>query len=117
MDVLALSTALANSTFAFLRLELPRLFVDFGLQPFQAGERHLFGCHPFLAGHVPAMPANRRQHLMCHPTLELLRLRLAGLHHKTVKTRLGDDERSFTAILSNVDTIHIGDFIRLKNLV
>ena len=68
-------------------------------------------------GNVAAGPADLGKHLMRHPTLELLRLRLAGLHHKTVKTRLGDDERSFTAILSNVDTIHIGDFIRLKNLV
>ena len=91
MDVLALSTALANSTFAFLRLELPRLFVDFGLQPFQAGERHLFGCHPFLAGHVPAMPANRRQHLMCHPTLELVSFRLAGAKHEHVEAGFVDD--------------------------
>lgn len=102
---------------AFLGFELFGLFVDLGLQPSHAGQRHLFRCHPFLAGHIAAVLADGRQHLMRHPTLELLGLRLPRLHHKTVKTRLGDDERSFTAILSNVDTIHIGDFIRLKNLV
>lgn len=117
MDVLAVSTALANRTLPSWAFELFGLFVDLGLQPSHAGQRHLFRCHPFLAGHIAAVLADGRQHLMRHPTLELLGLRLPRLHHKTVKTRLGDDERSFTAILSNVDTIHIGDFIRLKNLV
>lgn len=76
---------------AFLRLELPRLFVDFGLQPFQAGERHLFGCHPFLAGHVPAMPANRRQHLVSYPAFELVSFGLAGAEHEDIQAGFVDD--------------------------
>ena len=76
---------------AFLRLELPRLFVDFGLQPFQAGQRHLFRCHPFLADHIAAVLADGRQHLMRHPTLELVSLGLTGCEHESVEAGFGDD--------------------------
>ena len=42
-------------------------------------------------GNVTAGLANLGQHLVSHPALELLGLRLAGLHHQTIKTRLTND--------------------------
>jgi hypothetical protein len=114
MDVLAVSTALANRTLAFLGFELFGLFVDLGLQPSHAGQRHLFRCHPFLAGHIAAVLADGRQHLMRHPTLELLGLRLPRLHHKTVKTRFADDIRLLPAT-NRIDDFSSTELILIKH--
>ena len=42
-------------------------------------------------GDITAGPADLRQHLVSHPTLELLRLRLPRAHDELVQARLGDD--------------------------
>ena len=91
MDVLAVSTALANRTLPSWAFELFGLFVDLGLQPSHAGQRHLFRCHPFLAGHIAAVLADGRQHLMRHPTLELVSLGLAGTEHENIQAGFVDD--------------------------
>lgn len=66
-------------------------------------------------GNVAAGFADLGKHLMRHPALEFLRLRLPRAHDELVQAWLRDDERRTTWLIPNLRIAEVCDFVIIKS--